>query len=464
VAHLNHSFRGAESEEDARFVAVTAREWGLPLTMRTFDVPQYARKRKLSPEEAAREVRYAFLGALAHEHGADVAVAHNADDQAETVLMNILRGTALSGLAGMKTTAPLPVVDESAFLHQFGKVGEGEAIIYRPLLTAWRREIEEYCRAAQLEYRTDRTNSDLIYTRNRIRHELIPLLEQRYNPAVRQHLVTLSRLASDEDAFMRQLAESEAARLANVDTAAGSITFHQAEMDEMPPPLRRRIVRWAMEQIAGTLEGMTSAHVAAADRIIAGEDGSPAALHLPHELVVEQQAGVARFYKRGVAPGAMPTSQEVYTWPVITPGGSVEVPPGCTLNLGTGWVLTSALLEQKETVNEPGDLLAIFDYDALPAAGPLWLRTRLPGDYIRPFGMTRRKSLQDLFVDAKMPRRVRDVTPVLSLSRSAGEVLWVPGPGGRRSAHAPVGLTTRKVWMLEFIRPGEKGTDGTAAR
>jgi tRNA(Ile)-lysidine synthase len=337
-------------------------------------------------------------------------------------------------------------------------------MIYRPLLTAWRREIEEYCRAAQLEYRTDRTNTELTYTRNRIRHELIPILEQRYNPSVRQHLINLSRLASDEDAFMRQLAESEALRLSDMDAPAGSIIFPQAEMNEMPLALRRRLVRWAIEQVAGTLEGITSAHVAAADQIIAGEDGSPAALHLPHELAVEQQAGVARFYKRGEAQSAMPTSQEVSTWPAMTPGEPVEVPPGCTLDLGTGWVLTSALLEREETENEPGDLLAVFDYDALPAAGPLWLRTRLPGDYVQPFGMSGRKSLQDLFVDAKMPRRVRDVTPVLSLSRSAGEVLWVPGPGGRRSAHAPVGLTTRKVWRLEFIRAGEKRKDGTAAR
>src|SRR5207237_6434784 len=118
VAHLDHGFRGEESAEDARFVGSIAEEWGLPCTVRRFDVPAYARSHRLSPEEAARRVRYAFLGVLAAQHGAAVAVAHTADDQVETVLMNLLRGSGVSGLAGMRMLSHMPLPQENRALAE----------------------------------------------------------------------------------------------------------------------------------------------------------------------------------------------------------------------------------------------------------------------------------------------------------------------------------------------------------
>src|SRR5438876_803237 len=238
IAHLDHGFRGEEGAEDARFVGSLAEEWGLPYTVRRFDVPAYARSHKLSPEEAVRRVRYAFLGALAAKHGAAVAVAHTADDQVETVLMNLLRGSGVSGLAGMRMLSHMPLPRISSKFPVPGsklnnenlepgtwnwELGTQEFAIFRPLLEVWRHEIEEYCGQIGLQLRMDITNADPTYTRNRIRHELLPSLEREYNPAIKERLLSLSDILAGEDQLIETLAEQEAKRIAHLDANGSRI-------------------------------------------------------------------------------------------------------------------------------------------------------------------------------------------------------------------------------------------------
>src|SRR5436190_5713036 len=204
VAHLDHGLRGDQGRQDAEFVRRTAEKWGLPCTARSFDVKSFALDLKLSVEEAARKVRYAFLAELARQRTATVAVAHNADDQAETVLMNMLRGTGVTGLAGMRMLAPGPVVPEAMEDEDHGVVvrhEESSIMVFRPLLDTWRWEIEDYCDQVGLVPREDATNTSPAYERNRVRHELIPRLERYYSPAVKEHLVNLAVLASEAYQF-----------------------------------------------------------------------------------------------------------------------------------------------------------------------------------------------------------------------------------------------------------------------
>ena len=183
VAHLNHGLRGAEAEADAQAVAELAAGWGLPYTIGRADVPSLAAETRASIEEAARQARYDFLQGVARAAGAGtIAVGHNADDQAETVLMHFLRGSGLAGLRGMLPRTAL-----------------GQGFLISPLLETPRDRVEAYCAAHGLQPRRDLSNADTTIYRNRLRHELLPLLEG-YNPAIRQVLGhTAGVLAGDHE-------------------------------------------------------------------------------------------------------------------------------------------------------------------------------------------------------------------------------------------------------------------------
>jgi len=183
VTHLEHGIRGEESEADAQFVAGLAHRWGLPVTVEHADVPRLAEEEGLAPEEAARRARYGFLARVAGQIGASrIAVGHNADDQVETVLMHFLRGSGLAGLRGMLPLSPLGELRLGAALRDSPLAGELRLI--RPLLEVARPAIEAYCRSRGLQPRFDRSNLDTTYYRNRLRHELLPMLEG-YNPNIR---------------------------------------------------------------------------------------------------------------------------------------------------------------------------------------------------------------------------------------------------------------------------------------
>ena len=193
AAHLNHQLRGAESEGDARFVEALAREWEIPITVESHDVEAFARLKKLSVEEAARMVRYGFLEQVAEREGAHaVAVAHNADDQVETILMHFLRGSGLAGMRGMQPTSTYPF--------------HAPLRLVRPLLAVRRIDIEAYCASQRIDPREDASNTDTHFLRNRLRHEVLPLLEQ-VNPNLRQVLRRNARIIGDDHDYVAQRAD-----------------------------------------------------------------------------------------------------------------------------------------------------------------------------------------------------------------------------------------------------------------
>ena len=193
-AHLNHGLRGAESDADAEFTADTFKRLEIPFTLDSADVAAYRTQHKLSLEDAARQVRYAFLSVAAAEHAADaITLGHTADDQAETVLMHIIRGSGLDGLRGMQT------LDTR---HIAGK----PATLFRPLLGARRSETQAYCRALGLSPRIDASNQSPEFLRNHIRMELVPLLEQT-NPSIHAALLRLAANATQDSDYIRAKAD-----------------------------------------------------------------------------------------------------------------------------------------------------------------------------------------------------------------------------------------------------------------
>jgi len=239
AAHLNHQLRGSESDRDAAFVKDLAERLGLPVTIRDGAVLEYQAEKGLTLEEATREVRYAFLAETAAACGAAaVAAGHTQNDQVETILLHLLRGSGTEGLEGLRPSHNLLINGRSL-------------TVIRPLLTIARPEIEACCRANYLAYCQDSSNLSPAILRNRVRHELIPLLNT-YNQDAAGALLRMSRIAADEAAFM----ESEVTRLWEQTTSrqGSNILIDKQAFNCLPAALQRRIIRRAFEVLLGSLK------------------------------------------------------------------------------------------------------------------------------------------------------------------------------------------------------------------
>ena len=238
MAHVHHGWRGAEADADAAFVVDLGQRWEIPVAVERVDAAAVAAAQRLSLEDAARRVRYAALARAAARFNARiVAVAHTRDDQAETVLMRLVRGSGLAGLAGMTPARPL-----------------GGLRLVRPLLGVWRAEVEAFLRAEGIAVRQDSSNTDRTFLRNRIRHELLPLLERAYNPAVKDALARWADEAQADYAYLAQAADTawEAASEA-APTMGDGVALQLAWLNRAPLALQRQLVRTAVARVKGDL-------------------------------------------------------------------------------------------------------------------------------------------------------------------------------------------------------------------
>jgi tRNA(Ile)-lysidine synthetase-like protein len=434
VAHLDHMLRSGSSD-DAAFVADLARRWDLPATLRARDVRALARSTGRGLEDAARAARYAFLGVVAAQTGAcAVAVAHTADDQAETVLMNFLRGAGLTGLRGMARCAPFPLPGNAIVsLADAGPAPAPHAAwpppLARPLLAVWRTEIVAALRARDLTWRADDSNVDRRFLRNRLRHDVFPHLEA-INPGVRAAVVRGAAGMADDLALVEALVDAAWTRV--VRSAPGGLSFDLGAWQAEPAAVQRRLLRRAA---ACLVEGPTDLgwdHVTAGLRLAAdGRDG--AVIHLPGGLRLARDG--ASLTLRRVAPDLPPSRLSDAVAPLSVPGETAL--PG-------GWVVHASLRAPGAADLAPhrDPWTALLDADSIGT--DLGARSRRPGDRLQPAGMGgRHKTLQDLFVDARVPRDERDGWPVIV---RGDLVVWVPGV--RVDRRFAVGAGSRQVLVL----------------
>lgn len=395
--HMEHGLRGEASRADAAFVADLARKLALPLTTVALR-PGELEALPGSLEANARQRRYAELARLAEAIGAQrAATGHNRNDQAETVLMRLLRGSGATGLAG------IPPVRR-----------EGRVSIIRPLLAVSRQEILDYCRAHGLRPRLDATNLESAFMRNRIRLELLPALTERFGEAVVDNLAQTADLLREEDRLLTELAREACARCGwqEVEAAPGNLVI---ELDgprllQEPLALARRVIRMAVQRASGSAYSPGIAAVSRALELAGRTDGSHV-LDLPQGVRLTVAYGRCRFARAGGHPGDEVRDR---VWPVALPGETAIPALGVT-------VVAEAAPVSAMPAPMPADE-EWFDLDRLP--GPLAVRTRRPGDRLWPVGMDGSKKLQDILVDAKVPREQRDCLPLLV----AGDtVVWVPG-------------------------------------
>jgi len=409
VAHLDHMFRGEESAEDAEFVADLAKKLGVPATIEAIDVPAFCRERGLSAQAGAREVRYAFLERVARKTGSRrIAVGHTANDQAETFLMRLLRGAGASGLSAIPPK---------------------RANIIRPLIEATREEVLGHLKENGLDFRTDPSNEKPVYTRNRIRMELLPLL-RKFNPRIVETLAGEASVLRDED----EAVEAHLAAIAEnaVQQKGGILTVKRDVFDAMPPAFRRRLLRMIVDQSGVDASALPLGQADdALSFMMTARTGRT--MLLPHGLTITRE------YNRFVF-GGRPEGK----------GFSHDLPvPGSFVIPETGMEVTTAVREHAplHPAEEPNShWQAAFDYAKI--AAPMIVRSRKKGDRFHPTGMGgKSKKLQDYFTDLKVPRSRRDNVPLLC---SGEDILWVVGM--RTDERFVAGPGTGKV-LVVTVRP-----------
>lgn len=434
VAHLNHTIRGAEAKEDARFVAAVAAEWGLPCHVAVRDVPELARRFKLAIEEAARHARYAFLVDVAYEVGAKrIVVAHNADDQSETVLMHWLRGSALAGLRGM-----LPAIG-IADLHLSVPAEKAQDVrLIRPLLDVDRESIEEYCRQYGLEPRFDRSNLDTTLFRNKLRHELLPHLEQAYKPGFRQILRRSAQVIRADYDLLCRLRESAWAQILLQETAR-AITIDRSAWQQLHLSLQRATLRYAVQCLRQHLRDVSFEQVEAAVRV-AGEKPAGAQATLPSGLLLTVSRDTITIAGEGDYPAP--------DWPQVPSSALALDCPGCT-PLPNGGSVTISVVDRIQVDGRWGNNAdpwrAYLDADAVGAG--LVLRRRQPGDRFCPLGMQgQHKSVGEFLINESVPAQWRDLVPILV--QGNGQIVWVCG--WRIDERVRVTDKTTRVMVVQF--------------
>jgi len=407
AAHLDHALR-PDSPADAAHVRALCAQLRVPLTERRIDVAELARAGRGGIEEAAREARRAFLREVAGEKRCGlIALAHQRDDQAETFLLRLLRGAGSAGLAGMR---PLDIP------------------FVRPLLAFPHEELVAWLAQEGIAWREDPSNRDLAFTRNRVRHELLPLLES-YNPAIRVHLGELCRqLAADEVDWQARLA-TELHRHATF--APGECRLPCAVLNEATPAMAGRLVRGVLQAVRGDLRRLNAGHIHSILELAEGARPQ-AELHLPG-------AWVGRRYQ------VLWIRQQP---PVVRPVVPQEIAGPGRYPLGDGRVLAVSLDERPR-----GEGREAVEFAADRVCFPLRVRGPQPGDRLHPQGMIGSRKLQDLFVDLKLPHEQRQEA---ALVFSGDRLLWVAGVRRCEGLSAMVGCDP--VLRLElFAAPAAAG-------
>jgi tRNA(Ile)-lysidine synthase len=412
VAHLNHSLRGAESDADEVFVTKLAETLGLDFYHKTADVRALSGQNKLSLEEAGRIARREFLLRTSAERGcASIATGHHGDDQAETVLLRLIRGAGVRGLAAIEPST-----------------GEG---FIRPLLECGRRELRCYLKDRRLAFREDPSNLDRSFLRNRIRHDLMPVLERDFNPSIAR---VLRRTSANMAGIESLLSSIGAKALEDVlkEQTGDMMSLDSRRLRAYDKVAWGYVFRRAYETLAGDSKSLTRNHIEAfADLVAGGRSGTE--IHLPGAMRAAIEYGTVLIRRHKPRR--------------ISTGGEKDVLlPGLTPLPDAGGVLEASLVGAEDLPSDltgAGPAVEFFDVEGIST--PLKVRARQQGDRIRPFGSGGTKKLKDLLIDLKIPQEKRDRLPVLTDGLG---LLWVVGL--KRSDRAKITGNTKQAFVTRW--------------
>ncbi len=394
VVHFNHKIRGAEADADEEFVCRLAQKYQLQFLPASGDVPGYSQARALSLEAAGREMRYDYFRSLLAQAVDVLATAHTADDQAETVLMRLIRGAGSKGLAGIHPRR-FEAQSSKFGAQQRPREGEIRHAIVRPMLPVRRREVGEYLGALKQEWREDATNRDLRQLRNRVRHVLVPLLEREFNPAIVQVLADMAEMARGEEEFWQQQVKE-----ASPETMLDGI--EASKVSKLPVALQRRLIRAAAEQAGAWLDFQ---HVEQMRKLLSARAGCRT--ELPHGWRAQRDEKAIRLQRIEV-PG---TTDYQYRLPIP---GEVRVPE-------VGSMVKAFFVQGSMAASGYNPATA---WDPRKLASELVIRNWRAGDRFWPAHTKSEKKLKELLQEHRVPHAKRSGWPV---AESRGTIVWVRG-------------------------------------
>ncbi len=419
AAHLNHGIRGIEADNDEEFARNFCKGLGIAFYEKSVKAEEIAQNEGLTVEEAGRKARYEFFGEVCKQNGQTaIATAHNLDDRAETVLMRIIRGTGLDGLCGIKFTR--------------------EDGVIRPLLNVSREEIEEYCRENGLGYCTDSTNSDINYTRNRIRNELLPYLREKFNPNITKSLVNLSESAAADSEFLNSYAKRLYHRIGSPMPNRKPVVLHIESIEMVDKAIIPRLIISAAKEAMGEDFALEKKHIEEILLVMNKETGTR--LDLPKGLSVSVKYGWLEFNNN---QNTNVSSAQKY----FGRDYSVEIQPNNGYKIegisGTVYVKRTLMRDYKKSL---GDVL--LDEDKLK--GEIVLRNRRRGDKMAVFEDGRQRKIKNIFIDMKIPREKRDDIPLIC---QGSEVLAIVG--GRVSPKYKADKNSERIWVIYYGDDGQ---------
>jgi tRNA(Ile)-lysidine synthase len=419
-AHLHHGIRGEEADRDEQFVKQLSQDMSLAFVSDRIHVPVLKKGTGKSIEEIGREERYWFLKDVAEKHGAQkIALGHHLHDQAETVIMNLLRGSGAEGLRGM-----LPVRD---------------GMFIRPLLGIRRKEILDFLEERQIPYMLDPSNDSNVYLRNRIRHRLIPELKEQFNPNLEESLGSMSEILRLEDDYMKIVTGGILTEL-GVKLCDKEIRIKISDLRIHHPAIQNRMIKTFLEQFSPSGKGIGSIHVKAVINL--SDSKKPGGrVNLPYGIHVWREYDCLCFgrqKKESIGSHAMNANEKLeelfYT---------VSIPDTIRIH-ELGKTMSFDLVQPpKESVSDVPNI-AYMDYDKI--APPLVVRTIRPGDRIQPLGMEGTKKLKSYFIDRKVPRGKRREIPLLVDGES---VIWIAGM--RLNERVKITNKSRKILKVEIV-------------
>ena len=417
AAHFDHGIRPS-SNEDEEFCRRTAEELGVPFFSKSEDVPAFAKAHSISLETAARLRRYAFLTETAGKFGASIATAHHAGDSAESILMHLIRGSGMAGLAGIRPKTVLSLSENGLFFGESGAAPASErreCTLIRPLIGAEKGDILSFLEKKRRSFRVDETNFSADAARNFLRLEVLPAIEKNINPAAAANIRRFGDIAAEDEAFLSSLAEKA------LDEAREGEGFRAERLLKLPPPILKRCLRLALAEKA-TLVDIERVHIEKLTELLSMRSGQ--GLDLPHasarlsfgKLIIEPRGGSSSSSKEETA--VIPLENGDYETPFgrvsvrIDPDFSMEKTGGVEYN-------TKKPADRMGCMMDLDSLLALADGESA-----FFIRSRRAGDRFRPVNSDFRMKLKDFFISRKVDASKRDGIPLVVFG---GEIVFIPG-------------------------------------
>ncbi|MDR7855679.1 tRNA lysidine(34) synthetase TilS [Tissierella sp.] len=408
IAHVNHGVRGEDAKNDQLFVEDIAKELNIPYYAKDVNMIEYGKEKGISSEEAGRELRYGFFREILQAlGGGKIAVAHNMNDQGETLLMRIMRGTGIDGLKGME------------FINQD---------IIRPILGIDRKEIEEYIEKNGIRTVLDKTNLMPIYSRNKVRLELIPYIQDNFNPNIINTLWRMSKIAAIDSNFLESYSEKRFNIMVKNQDKHCIILNRDMFLSE-DKSIQQRIIRISILKINDSLHGISENQISSALNIFSmSETGKE--VHMSNNIVAKTSYGdlIIERYKEKI------NNKYFYELKLSEINSCEDI--GYSFNLGVFSVDHNFVMDKNKFTR-------YFDFDKI--LGKIAVRSRLNGDKFTPFGMAGTKKLKDYFIDEKVPKELRDSIPIIVDEEN---ILWLVGY--RTNENYKLTKDTKNVLVISY--------------